>query len=453
MVLSGVKAKLLVVDNEQDQLVAMVSLLRSAGYEVLEAINGAEALDQVRENHPDLIILDKVLPDKDGLELGKEIKSEEELQDTLVILLSQLKISPENRSKWLEEGVDGCLTKPISKGELLAIVESMLRLKESESKYKSIFENTGTATIIVGEDKTISLANSEFEQLSGYSKEEIEGRKKWTEFVPEENLDKMMKYHDLRRNNPDSAPRNYEIKFKDKNKHLKDIFITVGMIYGTDKSVVSLLDITERKKTEKALSRELKINSDLAILSSKLLESTPIEDISDLVLKYAQSFTRSEFGFVGYIDPETGFLISPTMTRNIWTECHVKDKSVIFEKFGGLWGWVLNNKQPILTNQPNDDPRSTGTPTGHIAIETFLAVPAIVNEDLVGLISLANSNEYNENDLEIVKRLSDLYAIAITRKHSDDALRKNEEKYRNIVEKFLKLHNEILIEIIRKDEL
>lgn len=447
MELSGVKAKLLVVDSEPDQLAAMVSLLRSAGYEVLEAVNGNGALDQVRENHPDLIILDTMLPDKSGLEVSKEIKSGKELQDTLVILVSNVEISPGNRAKWLEGGVDGCLTRPISKGELLAIVESMLRLKESESKYKSIFENTGTATIIVDEDRTISLANSEFEQLSGYTKEEIERKKKWIEFVSEEELDKLMKYHDLRRDNPDLAPRNYEIKFKDKNNNLKDIFITVGMISFTEKSVVSLLDITERKKIEKALSLELKINSDLAILSSKLLESTPIEDISDLVLEYAQSFTRSEFGFVGYIDPKTGFLISPTMTRNIWTECHVKDKSVIFEKFGGLWGWVLTNKQPILTNQPNDDPRSTGTPTGHIPIETFLAVPAIVNDDLVGIISLANSKEYYKHDLEVVKRLSDLYAIAISRKHSDDSIRNNEEKYRSIVGKFLKLHNEILMEI------
>ena len=447
MVESGVKAKLLVVDDEKDQLVAMVSLLRSAGYEVLEAVNGTEALEEIREKHPDLIILDMMLPDRSGLEVSKEIKSDKELQDTLVILVSKVKISPEKRSKWIEEGVDGCLIKPIPKGELLAIVESMLRLKESESMYKSIFENTGTATIIVEKNKTITLANSEFEQLSGYTKGEIEGRKKWTEFVSEEELNKLMKYHDLRRNNPDSAPRNYEIKFKDKNNNLKEIFITVGMISFTEKSVVSLLDITQRKNTEKALSRELKINSDLAKLSRKLLESTPIEDISDLVLEYAQNFTRSEFGFVGYIDPQTGFLISPTMTHNIWSECHVPDKSIIFEKFGGLWGWVLNNKESILTNQPNDDPRSTGTPLGHIAIETYLAVPAVVNENLVGIISLANSDEYYPRDLEFVKRLSDLYAIAISRKHSDESLRENEEKYRSIVGKFLKLHNEILMEI------
>lgn len=449
-----VKAKLLVVNNEKDQRVAMIQMLRSAGYEVLEATSGSESLNQVREEHPDLIILDNLLPDRDGLDLGKEIKLEEELKDTLVILVSNEEISPENKSKWIESGLDGCLTKPISKGELLAIVGSMLRLKESESKYRSIFENTGTATIIVEEDRTISLANNEFEQLSGYTKQEIEGRKNLIEFGSEKDIGKLMKYHNLRRNNPDLAPRNYEIKFKDKTNNLKDIFITVGMISGTNRSVVSLQDITQSKKTEKALFKELEINSDLAKLSRKLLESAPISDISDMVLKYAQKFTHSQFGFVGYIDPETGFLVSPTMTRNIWAECHVSDKSLIFEKFNGLWGWVLNNRQPLLTNNPKDHPQSAGTPSGHIPIKNFLAVPAIINDNLVGIIALANSKkEYDEKDLELTERLSNLYAIAISRKHSDDAIKENEEKYRNIVEKFLRLHNEIMNEIIQKRNL
>ena len=136
----------------------------------------------------------------------------------------------------------------------------------------------------------------------------------------------------------------------------------------------SVRDISRRKKAEKALSRELEVNSDINKLSRKLLESAPIEDISYLVLEYAQKFTRSKFCFVGYIDHKTSYLISPTMTRNIWTECHVKDKSVKFEKFGGKWRWVLNNKESLLTNEPQNDPRSTGTPKGHIEIETFLAV-------------------------------------------------------------------------------
>jgi len=72
-------------------------------------------------------------------------------------------------------------------------------IKESEEKYRTIFENTGTATVMLKKDKTISLANSIFEKLSGYSKSKVENKKSWTEFVVKEDLERMKKYHYDRR--------------------------------------------------------------------------------------------------------------------------------------------------------------------------------------------------------------------------------------------------------------
>jgi diguanylate cyclase (GGDEF)-like protein/PAS domain S-box-containing protein len=128
-------------------------------------------------------------------------------------------------------------------------------LKESENRYRAIFENTGTATIIVEEDTTISLANTEAERLTGYKKEEIEGKKSWTEFIVKEDLERMIASHKLRRINPDAALKNYEFKLIDRYGNQKDILLTVDMILGTKRSVASLIDITERKRAEDALKR------------------------------------------------------------------------------------------------------------------------------------------------------------------------------------------------------
>ena len=132
------------------------------------------------------------------------------------------------------------------------------KLQESEKKYRAIFENTGTATFIIEEDTTISLANNKFTKLSGYSRGEIEGKKSWTEFVVKEDLDRMRKYHYARRKAPDKAPKNYEFRFIDRNGSVKNIFITVDMIPGTKKSVASYLDITELKKAEEKIKASLK---------------------------------------------------------------------------------------------------------------------------------------------------------------------------------------------------
>ena len=145
-------------------------------------------------------------------------------------------------------------------GELLGIVEDLKditerkqtekTLKESEDKYRTIFETTGTATMIVEEDAVISMVNTEFEKIFGFAKGEIEGTQNWEKFIVEDALVRMAEYHELRRNNPNAAPWNYEVRGIDKEGNLKDLFLTISVIPGTKKSVVSILDITGRKQAE-----------------------------------------------------------------------------------------------------------------------------------------------------------------------------------------------------------
>ena len=127
-------------------------------------------------------------------------------------------------------------------------------LKESEKKYRAIFENTGTATMIIEEDMTISMINTEFEKLTGYSKEEVEGKKSWAEFVMPEDLKNIKQHHDSRRINPEDAPHHHELQFIDRHGKVKEVFATVDMIPDTKQSIVSALDITERKHAEEELS-------------------------------------------------------------------------------------------------------------------------------------------------------------------------------------------------------
>ncbi len=205
----------------------------------------------------------------------------------------------------------------------------------------------------------------------------------------------------------------------------------------------SFIDITERKKMEMALSWEMAINNALAKLSKKLLSQASIEDITYLVLKYAKDLTQSKDGFVGYIDPETGYLIVPNPTRNFREKRKIKDKNIIFKTFRGLWGWVLNNKESILTNDPAWDPRSTGTPESHIAINSFVSAPAMIEDKLVWQVALANSDhDYTKEDLKLIERLADIYAIAINRQLLEEKIHKSEEKHRKIVEKFLETVSE-----------
>ncbi|MFZ0451718.1 MAG: ATP-binding protein [Desulfatiglandaceae bacterium] len=183
--------------------------------------------------------------------------------------------------------------------------------------------------------------------------------------------------------------------------------------------------IVEHFQARENLAWESRVNAGMANLSRSLLTLTSIEEISGRVLEHAKNLTGSRHGYVGYIDPETDSLVCPTLTRDVWDECKVPDKNIVFKKTGGLREWVLKNQETLLTNAPSENPRSTGTPEGHIPINRLISAPALVGNTLVGQICLANSNrDYTERDVALVERLADIYAIAVQSKRAGEAVKK-----------------------------
>lgn len=148
------------------------------------------------------------------------------------------------------------------------------QLKESEERYRTVFENTGAASCIVEEDGTISLTNSKFAKLSGYSIKEIQNKKKWMQFVVEEDLENMMAQHQLRRINKQKALNQYEFRFRDRSNQIKNILIVIDMIDGTQKSIASLLDITEIKNAENKI---LKVNEELKLAKERAEENDQLK--------------------------------------------------------------------------------------------------------------------------------------------------------------------------------
>ena len=124
--------KILVTDDDPDMLVLTSTVLRRAGYEVIETSTGRECLEKVHANHPDLILLDVMLPDMSGVDLCRQIKADETLRGTFIILLSGVQISSEYQANGLDVGADGYIIKPISNKELVARVQAMERIKDAE---------------------------------------------------------------------------------------------------------------------------------------------------------------------------------------------------------------------------------------------------------------------------------------------------------------------------------
>jgi len=159
---------------------------------------------------------------------------------------------------WISENARAVRNEKGKIVHLVGTVEDITSRKKAEEKYRTTFENTGTAMMIVDDDGTILLVNSKFEEISGYSKEEVEGKKKWMEMVHKDDLDRMLKYHKQRRMNPDEVPGSYEFRSVNKNGEVQYMLVNVDLLPGTKQSIVSLIDITARKRAEEALKESEK---------------------------------------------------------------------------------------------------------------------------------------------------------------------------------------------------
>ncbi len=222
----------------------------------------------------------------------------------LISLFTQLLINNINRSKEALRVANETLE--------LKVRERTAELRESEMKYRTIFENTGAATIIVENDMTISLANSEFVKITGFEKQEIENIKSWLHFIDEKTQRKIRNgevFQDHLKFS--SMPPSFECKFIDKDNSQKDMLCTLAAIPGSDKSVVSLADITELKEAERQIYHQA-FHDELTSLPNRALF------MEHLTMAVKRAKRRDDYRFaVLYLDIDRFKLVNDSLGHSV----------------------------------------------------------------------------------------------------------------------------------------
>ena len=157
--------KILIVDDEERMSRVIADYFRIKGYETREAADGLAALKQFEEFHPDLILLDVMMPQMDGWEVCAHIRR----FSSVPIIMLTARSEEEDELKGFSLGVDEYITKPFSLKILLARVEAVLR--RGNSVPPTVATSTGLALDVVGRTvqangQTIELTYTEFELLS-----------------------------------------------------------------------------------------------------------------------------------------------------------------------------------------------------------------------------------------------------------------------------------------------
>jgi PAS domain S-box-containing protein len=345
----------------------------------------------------------------------------------LVISRQFLSIS-ENKHLYQKAQEEISLRKAISKS-----------LQDSELAYRTIFENTGTATVIIDDKNVITLANTEFEKLSGYLKAEVEGNMLWTNFVVQDDLDWMIKHNQLRITDTESDPKNYEFRLANKLGVIKNIFVVAVIIPGTKNSLVSLLDVTKNKNAEAEIKKSLKeketllkeihhrVKNNLTVISSLLnLQSYYIKDKDDLIMfKESQSRAKSmalihqkiysstdlkRINFGDYISTLSTEIFQTYVTdTNIKLNLNVEDVLLDIDTAVPL-GLILNE---LLTNSlkyafPTKNTLNDGR-MGNITVGLFKNKQKYilsVEDDGVGFPEDTNIEDNNSLGLQLIKTLT-----------------------------------------------
>ena len=163
------KEKILIVEDEKDIVKMLDYSLKKEGFRISSAYNGEDGLDMARKEHPDLILLDLMLPEMDGLEVCKTLKNDTKTGHIPIIILTA-KAQEADKIVGLELGADDYVTKPFSPRELIARIKAVLRRLKEKDKIPEVLK-IGDLTIdfskitVTVKDKPIELTSKEFELL------------------------------------------------------------------------------------------------------------------------------------------------------------------------------------------------------------------------------------------------------------------------------------------------
>lgn len=165
---TGPKPRVLVVDDITKNLQVVGTLLRNAGYEVMPTTSGAQALERVRVQLPDLILLDLMMPEMDGLEVCQRLKAEEATRQIPVIFLTASN-EMEHLVRGFEVGAVDYVTKPFNPPELLARVQTHIELRQARERLREMNEEKNEFMGIAAHDLRNPLA-----AIQGYAEMVVE---------------------------------------------------------------------------------------------------------------------------------------------------------------------------------------------------------------------------------------------------------------------------------------
>jgi PAS domain S-box-containing protein len=253
---------ILVVDDNNELRQLFANCLRQEGYQVLEAASGLEGLQLAQANFPDLVLLDVRLPDISGIEVCRQIKSHPALQDVFVALCSGEATSDANKVSGFQTGADEYLVKPFGIEELLARVQSLVRLRNttaalraSEEHHRRLIDILPDAVCLIHPKGKLLTVNLQAVSMLGYASPEELLAKNIFEITPAGEHERIR--NDITAGLKTGIIRNAEYTMLRKDGTTFQVELSATVSLGFNYQPAGLLsvvrDVTESKQAQEAL--------------------------------------------------------------------------------------------------------------------------------------------------------------------------------------------------------
>lgn len=253
--------RILVVDDDESGRYASSRILRRAGYDVMEAGTGAEALRSAAAGGPHLVLLDVRLPDMSGLEVAARIKGSPETSGILVLQMSASAADGPARVSSLDAGADAYITTPVEPEVLVASVRALLRihtaeaaLAESARDWQATFDAIGDGVALLDVCGQVLRSNAALPLMLGLTPEEVTGRSLDELVPPGDDASSVLAMLERRRRSSLDAARNgrtFSIA-------IDPMMDSAGRLRG---GVAILSDVTERREFDRQLRYSQKLES------------------------------------------------------------------------------------------------------------------------------------------------------------------------------------------------
>ena len=466
----NVNAKIMIVDDAGCVVKMVHDHLHNAGYNhLITTMEPTKALDMVRRENPDLILLDIVMPKISGLEILRQVRADEQLSYIPVIILTD-DDDQQTKAKALKLGATDFLAKPVNVADLEPRVQHALTLKtrhdhleeltqanqqlqrelpkreraeealrQSEEKFRTLADSAYDWEYWIGPDGQLIYVSPSCRRITGYAPDEFSDEPGLLERICHPDDSAAVASHlQVVRTSGEVLPLDFRIVTRSGEQpwieHVcQPVHSPDGRYLGRR---ASNRDVTERERATREVHRQRALVEGINRVFEESLKCETEEDVARVCLKVAEDLTDSKFGFIGELN-QNAKMDTLALSDPGWSACRMpKSEAAVVVRnmeLRSYWGRVLNEGRPIIVNDPQSHPDRVGTPEGHPPLTSFMGVPLERSGRTLGMIALANKPfGYSLVDQEVVESLAFAFVEALTRKQAEEATRRSEQRYRRI---------------------